>query len=102
MGFLSLFSKTAPTLRRLPSGSFTMDRDGRVLISTLPSSFPADWIQDLGQAVLQAFREGHDAQLPLEQLIIRYGSLKISAREMRGGAIVFLAPQTLNTPADKP
>ena len=100
MGLLDFFSKTAKPLLRLPSGSFTMDRDGRIVISTLPSHFPADWIKDMGQAVLQSFQEAHDAQLPLEQLIIRYGSLKVSAREMRGGAIVFLSPQTLITPAD--
>ena len=100
MGLLDLFSKPAKPLLRLPSGSFTMDRDGRVLISTLSSSFPADWVEEMGRAVLEAFREAHDAQLPLEQLIIRYGSLKVFAREMRGGAIVFLSPQTLITPAD--
>lgn len=100
MGFLGLFSKTAPQLRRLPSGSFTMDRDGRVLISTLSSTFPAEWIHEMGNTILQTFREAQDAQLPLGELIIRYGSLKISAREMRGGAIVFLSPQTPITPAD--
>jgi hypothetical protein len=102
MGFLSLFSKSSPTLLRLPSGSFTMDRDGRVLVSTLSSSFPTDWIHEMGNAILEAFRDAHAAQLPLDQLIIRYGSLKVSAREMRGGTIVFLSPQTLTTPADKP
>jgi hypothetical protein len=102
MGILKLFSRSAPQLMRLPSGSFTVDRDGRVLVSTLSSNFPGDWINDMARTILQTFREAHAAQLPLDELIIRYGSLKISAREMRGGAIVFLSPQTPITPAGQP
>jgi hypothetical protein len=94
MGFLKLFSKPASPLLRLPSGSFTMDREGRMLVATLPSSFPAELIQLIGKHVLETFREAQAAQLPLSELVIRYSSLRISAREMRGGAIVFLAPQS--------
>jgi hypothetical protein len=94
MGLLSMFSKPAPALLRLPSGSFTLDREGRVLIATVPSSFPSELIQKIGQSVLETFREAQVAQLPLSELTIRYGSLKITAREMRGGAMIFLSPQT--------
>ena len=94
MGLLSLFSKPAPTLLRLPSGSFTVDREGAVLTSTLPSSFPPGLIKDIAQQVRAAFGEAAKAQLPLAELIINYPSLKISARELRGGAIVFLAPKS--------
>ena len=92
MGFLTLFSKTAPDLMRLPSGSFTVGSNGSVLMGTLPSSFPVELMQDIGQQVLTAFSEAGTAQLPLSELIIHYPSLKITAREMRGGAIIFLAP----------
>lgn len=95
---MNLFRKTAPLLQRLPSGTFTMDREGRVVISTLPSSFPAAVIRDLGQHVTTTFREAQAAGMPLAELIIRYSSLKVTARELRGGAIVFLAPQTLISP----
>jgi len=37
----------------------------------------------------------------LNELIIQYSSLKIVARELRGGAIVFLTPQALATTAAK-
>ena len=60
MGFLSLFSKSAPaepTLLRLPTGSFTVDREGSVLVGTLPSSFPQDMIAAIAEVVLQTFRE---------------------------------------------
>lgn len=94
MGFLSRFSKPVPTLLRLPSGSFTVDREGSVLVGTLPSSFPAVLVNDIARQVLAVFHDAGAAQLPLSELIINYPSLKISARELRGGAIVFLLPKT--------
>jgi hypothetical protein len=33
--------------------------------------------------------------MPLAELIIHYSALKVLARELRGGAMVFLMPQTL-------
>lgn len=98
MGLLNFFSKPAPTLLKLPSGCFTMDRSGRVVVATLPSSFPNALVVEIGRHVLSTFREGQAAQLPLAELVICYPALKITAREMRGGAIVYLAPQTLSGP----
>ena len=93
MGLLTLFSKASPTLLRLPSGSFTVDREGTVIVGTLPSSFPPQLIRDISGQILAAFREAGDAQLPLSELIIQYASLKITAKELRGGAIIFLSPK---------
>jgi hypothetical protein len=98
MGLLNLFAKPAPTLLRLPSGSFTVDRDGRVLTGTLPSSFPLSLVKDIAQQVRNAFAEADTAQLPLAELVIHYPSLKISARELRGGAIVYLSPKAPSSP----
>jgi hypothetical protein len=98
MGILSLFAKPVPTLMRLPSGSFTVDRDGRMLTSTLPSSFPAGLVKDIARQVHAAFSEAAAAQLPLTECVIHYPSLKISARELRGGAIVYLAPKAPTSP----
>ena len=98
MGLLNLFSKPAPTLLRLPSGSFTVDREGCVLIGTLPSSYPATLVKDVARQVLAAFAEATAAQLPLAELVINYPSLKISARELRGGAIVFISPKAPSSP----
>ena len=99
MGLLNLFARPAPSLVRMPSGSFTVDRQGAVLIGTLPSSFPADLVQDIASQVLAAFREAEEAQLSLLEIHINYPSLKIVARELRGGAIVFLSPKTPYAPA---
>ena len=93
MGFLSRFTKPAPTLLRLPSGSFTVDREGSVLVGTLPSSFPAALVADIARQVLAVFRDGAAAQLPLSEIVINYPSLKIAARELRGGALIFLSPK---------
>jgi hypothetical protein len=93
MGLLSLFAKPAPTLLRLPSGSFTVDRHGIVLTNTLASNFPPMLVDQIAQQVLRVFGEAAGAQLPLVELNIHYASLKITARELRGGALVFLAPK---------
>ena len=94
MGLLKLFSKSAPPLTGLPSGCFSMDRAGNVLIGTVSSSFPPATVREIGRQVLETFREAHLAQLPLAELVVHYGSLKITARELRGGALVFLTPAT--------
>jgi hypothetical protein len=93
MGLLKLFSKPAANLMRLPSGCFTVDRAGKIVASTLPQNFPAPLMQEIAAQVLATFREAQTAQLPLGEFIVRLATLKITAREMRGGAIVFLAPQ---------
>jgi hypothetical protein len=93
MGLLSRFTKSAPTLLKLPSGSFTVDREGCVLIGTLPSSFPENLVNEISKQVLAAFRDAAAAQLPLSEIMINYPSLRISARELRGGAIVYLSPK---------
>jgi hypothetical protein len=98
MGLLNLFAKPAPTLLRLPSGSFTVDREGSVLMGTLPSSFPSGLVQDIARQVRAAFGEAAAAQLPLAELIIHYPSLKITARELRGGALIFLSPEAPVSP----
>ena len=95
MGLLNLFFKPSADLLPLPKGSFTVDSEGRVLASTLPHSYPPGFAQDIATEVLTAFRAAKSARLPLSEFMIRYSSLKLTARELRGGAIIFLTPQTL-------
>lgn len=103
MGILNLFSKAKPTnLVRLSSGSFTVDRDGRVMSSTLPQAFPDSYIREISQRVLAAFRAAENAQMPLSEIVIQYSALKVLARELRGGAIVFLMPQAFQTTLKNP
>ena len=97
MGLLNLFSRADDArLTRLPSGSFTIDRDGCLVISTLPRSFPVIEVQEIGKQVLASFRAAREAQLPLTELIVHFSALKLMARELSGGAIVFLIPQSMD------
>jgi len=95
MDFMNLFTRTdqTPKLTRLPRGSFTIDARGRILISTLPQWFPATQTREIGKRVLVAFQGAREARIPLRELIVHYETLKITARELRGGAIVFLLPK---------
>jgi hypothetical protein len=98
MGLLSIFSRPAKPLLQLHSGSFSLDRSGRILAGTLPSSFPGELVEEIGQCITETFREAHTIQLPLDELVIHYPGLKITAREMRGGAMVFLStPSSFGT-----
>jgi len=101
MGLLTRFSK-AGNLLKLPSGSFTLDSEGSVLVSTLPSSFPEELVVDIAKEVIAGFRGAEAAQLPLSDIIINFPSLKITARNLRGGAVVFLLPKAPDAPVRKP
>jgi hypothetical protein len=94
MGLMKWFAKSTPPLARLPNGCFTLDRTGRVLVGTVPSSVPAAAVREIGRHLLDTFRDAQAAQLSLTELVVHYGSLKIVARELRGGAIVFLSPKS--------
>ena len=101
MGFLTSFFKRAKPLLQLHSGSFSMDRSGNVLATTLPTSFPQSLVQEIGRCVVETFRSSQAAQLPLEELVVHYPGLKITAREMRGGAIVFLSATNISAPTQQ-
>lgn len=94
MGLLDFFSskKDAPALERLPSGSFTVDRDGKILTSTLPRSFGEANVIEIGRVVMETMISAREANLPVTELVIHYSALKITAKEQRGGAMIFLAP----------
>ena len=98
MGLLKLFAKAPSPLLRLPSGSFTVDREGSVVVGTLPSNFPETLVRDIAREVLTAFRDAEAAQLPLSELIVNFPSLKITARVLRGGAVIFLSPRAIYEP----
>jgi hypothetical protein len=96
MGLLNLFQKPATlNLVRLPNGSFTVDASGKILTSTLPHAFPEAWAEQIGRIVVDAFQSAQAAEVPLRELVAEYSALKLTARALRGGAIIFLAPQAV-------
>ena len=103
MGLLDLFSRSSrKNLVHLPSGSFTIDREGKIMTSTLPQSFPEQFAQEIGKQVLTCFRGAEKSQMPLSEIVLTFSALKILARELRGGAIVFLMPQAISQPQKRP
>ena len=94
MGFLKRFFRARAGVQQLPTGSITVDRNGCIVTSTVSSAYPKSLLHDIGQDVLGLFREARAAQMPLAEISLQFGSLHITARELRGGAIIFLFPQT--------
>jgi hypothetical protein len=100
MGFLKNLFRRPPTVQELPSGSLTVDRNGNTVTSTISSGYPSALLKEIARDVLKLFQEARDAQMPLAEVSIHFASLRVTARELRGGAIIFLFPQTamLQTP----
>ena len=82
-------------LVKLPSGAFALDENGKIVSSTLPGSFPVAHMREIGERVMAFFRGAQHAQVPLQEVNVYYPSLRVTARNLRGGAIIFLLPQTL-------
>jgi hypothetical protein len=96
MGLLSIFSKTEPAkVTQLPSGSFTVDKTGKIVASTLPRTFPEGTVKEIGNVIIKAFQSAAEMQYTVREIFVYYGGLKITARELRGGAIVFLSPRVM-------
>jgi len=93
MGILNLFYKSDSGVQRLPNGSLTVDPKGNLVATTISSSFPPEFLLSVGAQVLHLFRESRKAQLPLSEVHLHFGSLLLTAREMRGGAVVFIKPK---------
>jgi hypothetical protein len=99
MGLLNLFAKSDALLMPLPRGSFTVDKNARVIASTLPQMFPGELAEEIAIQVLETFRAAEIARISLHEIIVCYANLKVTARGLRGGAIIFLVPQTLSSQA---
>jgi hypothetical protein len=97
MGYLKKFTRlfrSRAAIQQLPVGSLTVDRDGRIITSTVSSTYPTELLGEIGRGVLALFREARAAQLPLAEVSVHFGSLLVTARELRGGTIIFLQPQS--------
>jgi hypothetical protein len=94
MGFLKRFFRGRAGVQQLPTGTITVDRNGHVITSTVSSAYSKNFLRDIGRDVLELFSGARAAQMPLAEISLQFGSLHITARELRGGAIIFLFPQT--------
>jgi len=98
MGILKPFSRTQKPLRleRLPNGCFSVHSGGDLVASTLPSDFPMNTMREIAKAVIETFSRAQQANLPLSDLYMHFSGLTVTARELKGGALIFLNPATLN------
>lgn len=95
MGLLKLFSKpvvTYPKLERPPAGAVAVDRAGTIVASTLPTALLRSTVEEIGRVVLHAFAASRKINTPLSELVTEYEGLRIVARELRGGAVIFFHP----------
>jgi len=98
MGLLKLFSKpstAAPKLDRLPVGSLTVDRSGAIVATTLSSSTSKSILKEIGRTVLETFASAEDAHVPLAELVSQFSGIKLVAKQLHGGAIIFLLPEVV-------
>ena len=95
MGLLDLFKSQTRTPTPLPAGSFTVDPGGRIITSTISSSFPPQSLLQISALVLETFKEATLAGQVLTELTVQFAGLTLTARELRGGAIIFLSPRSL-------
>lgn len=98
MGFLKKLFGGHAAIQQLPVGTITVDRSGHIVASTVSTGYPKKLLQTIGHDVLELLREARNAQMPLAEVTLHFGSLRITARELRGGAIIFLLPQTALLP----
>lgn len=98
MGILKKLFGARASVQQLPAGTITVDRQGQVVTSTVSSAYPPALLQAIGRDVLELFREARAEQMPLSEVSLQFISLRITARELRGGAIIFLFPQSALSP----
>ena len=98
MDFLKKFFSSPAEVKQLPSGTITVDRAGQIVSSTVTSAYPADLLQAISREELALLHEARVAQMPLSEVSLHFASLRVTARELRGGAIIFLFPQTALSP----
>lgn len=78
---------------RFPRGSYTIASNGAIGFSTLPGSFPRDRMEAIGKVVLSALNTAREIGNPFTELAADFAGLEIRARDLAGGAIIFITPQ---------
>jgi hypothetical protein len=78
---------------RFPRGSFTISPEGHVVVSTLPGTFSRERMEAIGKVILSALASARALGTPLNELAADFAGLEIRARDLAGGAIIFITPQ---------
>ena len=102
MGILNKLFGTAASVQQLPAGTVTVDRQGGIITTTVSSAFPVPLVEAIASSMLELLREARAGQMPLSEVSLHFSSLRITARELRGGAIIFMFPQTAYSQSPTP
>jgi hypothetical protein len=94
INYIKRLFRLRPAIQQLPMGSLTVDHDGLIVTSTVSSAYSKELLGEIGNEVLALFREARAGQMPLTEINIHYGSFLLTARELRGGAVIFLLPHS--------
>jgi hypothetical protein len=78
---------------RFPRGSYTVSATGGIVISTLPQGFSRELMEAIGKTVLSALSSARELGTPFTELAADFAGLEIRARDLAGGAIIFVTPQ---------
>ena len=78
---------------RFPHGSYTVAPGGQIVVSTLPRSFSREHMEEIGKVILSALGSARELGTPFSELAADYAGLEIRARDLAGGAIIFVTPQ---------
>jgi hypothetical protein len=78
---------------RFPRGSYTISSSGNIVVSTLPGTFSKDRMLAIGRVVLTALNSARELGNPFTELAADYAGVEIRARDLAGGAIIFITPQ---------
>ena len=78
---------------RFPRGSYTISAEGKIVVSTLPGSFPHERMLAIGKVILSTLASARELGTPFTELAADFAGLEVRARDLAGGAIIFVTPQ---------
>jgi hypothetical protein len=78
---------------RFPRGSYTVSSTGKIMVSTLPGGFPRERMESIGKVILSALASARELGMPFTELAADFAGLEIRARDLVGGAIIFITPR---------
>src|SRR5665213_915935 len=77
MGFLKKLFGGLAAVQQLPVGTITVDRNARIIASTVSSGYPRNLLQIIARDILELLHEARVAQMPLAEISLHFGSLLI-------------------------
>jgi len=93
MGVLKTFARTAlPIDGELPSGCYSVHREGGIVASTLPSWISEDLALEIAGVAMTIIQSSQQTNLGVSEIKIVYSGYQITACDLRGGILIFLLP----------